>query len=192
MKRNSLPQQGVLFRGGRKRVDSTSCRRENAVFPVRRKPPMWVRGNFHAPTSPRQSAQHPQGCISAPLLPRVLSSLHPLGAFFQILLCFRTLCDVIQEVLPLVLCHGFQFRHNAFHEAAKQENTVIALLALLNGQLAVEYLVSVFVLLQLFLCAFQFGITFLDGLRQFFSLSWVVTPFLILGNKKPAGFAHTA
>jgi hypothetical protein len=38
----------------------------------------------------------------------------------------------------------------------------------------------------------QLGITFLDGLRQFFSLSWVVTPFLILGNKKPAGFAHTA
>ena len=30
------------------------------------------------------------------------------------------------------------------------------------------YLVSVFVLLQLFLRAFQFGITFLDGLRQFF------------------------
>ena len=25
---------------GRKRVDSASCRRENAVFPVRRKPPM--------------------------------------------------------------------------------------------------------------------------------------------------------
>ncbi len=84
---------------GRKRVDSTSCRRENAVSPVRRKPPMWVRGNFHAPTSPRQSAQHPQRCINAPLLPRVLSSLHPLGAFFQILLRFRTLCDVIQEVL---------------------------------------------------------------------------------------------
>ena len=42
---------------GRKRVDSTSCRRENAVFPVRRKPPMWVRGNFHAPTSPRHYAR---------------------------------------------------------------------------------------------------------------------------------------
>lgn len=37
-------------------------------------------------------------------------------------------------------------------------------LAFLNGQLAVEYLVSVFVLLQLFLCAFQFSITFLNGL----------------------------
>ena len=51
---------------GRKRVDSTSCRRENAVFPVRRKPPMWVRGIFHAPTSSRQSARHlmgsPQSC----------------------------------------------------------------------------------------------------------------------------------
>ena len=69
------------------------------------------------------------------------------GAFFQILLCFRTLCDVIQEVLSLVLRHGFQFRHNAFHEAAKQENTVIALPAFFGGQLAVEHLVSVFVLL---------------------------------------------
>ena len=160
---------------GRKRVDSTSCRRENAVFPVRRKPPMWVRGNFHALTSSRHyarrrvsernrrkaaalsaemSAQHPQGCISAPLLPRVLSGFHPLGAFFQILLCFRTLCDVIQEVLSLVLRHGSQLRHNAFHEAAKQENTVIALLAFFGGQLAVKHLVSVFVLLQLLLRAF--------------------------------------
>ena len=132
---------------GRKRVDSKGCRRENAVFPVRRKPPMWVRGNFHAPTSPRQSARHPQGCISAPLLPRVLSGSHPLGSFFQILLCFRTLCDVIQKVLSLVLRHGFQLRHDAFHKAAKQENTVIALLAFFGGQLAVKHLVSVFVLL---------------------------------------------
>ena len=38
---------------GRKRVDSASCRRENAVFPVRRKPPMWARGDFHALTSSR-------------------------------------------------------------------------------------------------------------------------------------------
>ena len=104
---------------GRKRVDSASCRRENAVFPVRRKPPMWARGSFHALTSSRQSARHPQGCISAPLLPRVLSVFTPLGAFFQILLCFCTLCDVIQEVLAFLLCHGFQLWHNAFHKAAK-------------------------------------------------------------------------
>ena len=45
---------------------------------------------------------------------------------------------------------------------------MIALLAFLDGQFAVEHLVSVLVLLQLLLCAFQFGITFLDGLRQFF------------------------
>ena len=54
-----------------KRVDSASCRRENAVFPVRRKPPMWARGDFHALTSSRQSARHPQGCISAPFVPKV-------------------------------------------------------------------------------------------------------------------------
>ena len=54
---------------------------------------------------------------------------------------------VIQEVLAFVLRHGFQLRHDAFHKAAKQENTVIALLAFLDGQLAVEHLISVFVLL---------------------------------------------
>ena len=46
---------------------------------------------------------------------------------------------------------------------------MIALPAFLDGQLVVEHLVSVFELLQLLLCAFQFGITFLDGLQQFFA-----------------------
>lgn len=71
---------------------------------------------------------------------------------------------MIQKVLSLVLRHGFQLRYDAFHKAAVQENAVIALPAFFGGQLAVEHLVSVFVLLQLFLRAFQFGITFLDGL----------------------------
>lgn len=75
---------------------------------------------------------------------------------------------MIQEVLSLVLRHDFQLWYDAFHKAAVQENAVIALLAFLDGQLAVEHLVSVFVLLQLFLREFQFGITFLNGLRQLF------------------------
>ena len=50
-----------------KRVDGASRRRENAVFPVRRKPPMWECGFPTLPQSPRQSARHPTGCISAPL-----------------------------------------------------------------------------------------------------------------------------
>ena len=79
-----MRRQGVPSRQVCKRVDGASRRRENAVFPVRRKPPMWVRGNFHALTSSRHyarrrvsernrrkaaalsaemSAQHPQGCI---------------------------------------------------------------------------------------------------------------------------------
>ena len=131
-----------------KRVDGASRRRENAVFPVcGNAAKLGTQQGCVERFSPRQSAQHPSGCISAPLLPRVLSDFHLLGAFFQILLCFHTLCNVIQEVLAFVLRHGFQFRHDAFHKAAKQENTVIALLAFLDGQLAVEHLISVFVLL---------------------------------------------
>ena len=53
----------------------------------------------------------------------------------------------VQKVLSFVLRHGFQLRHDAFHKAAVQKNTVIALLAFLDGQLAVEHLISVFVLL---------------------------------------------
>ena len=131
-----------------KRVDGASRRRENAVFPVRgNAAKLGTRQGCVERFSPRQSAQRPQGCISAPLLPRVLSGIHPLGSFFQILLCFCTFCDVIQKVLSFVLRHGFQLRHDAFHKAAKQENTVIALPAFLDGQLAVEHLVPVFVLL---------------------------------------------
>ncbi len=54
---------------------------------------------------------------------------------------------------------------------------MIALLAFLNGQLAVEYLVSVFVLLQLFLCAFQFSITFLNGCAVFWTVNRLFSTF---------------
>lgn len=108
---------------------------------------MWARVNFHAPTSPRHRAHDTYEVYKCALVTKGIIRLPPLGSFFQILLCFCTLCDVIQKVLSLVLRHGFQLRHDTFHKAAKQENTVIALLAFLNGQLAVEYLVSVFVLL---------------------------------------------
>ena len=151
-----------------KRVDGASRRRENAVFPVRgNAAKLGTRQGCVERFSPRQSAQRPQGCISAPLLPRVLSSLHPLSAFFQILLCFRTLCDVIQEVLSLVLRHGFQLRHDAFNKAAPRTQAVVALLALLNGKPAVKHLASVLILPDFLLRAFQLGITFLDGLRRF-------------------------
>lgn len=116
----------------------------------------------------------PTRCISAPLLPRVLSGIHPLGSFFQILLCFHTLCNVIQEVLAFVLRHGSQLRHDAFHKAAVQKNAVIALLAFLNRQFTVEHLVSVFVLLQLLLRVFQFSITFFKGGGCFLGISFLL------------------
>ena len=151
-----------------KRVDGASRRRENAVFPVRgNAAKLGTRHGCVKRFSPRQSAQRPSGCISAPWLPRVLAGFHPLGACFQILLCFHTLCDVIQEGLAFVLRPGFQLRHDALHKAAKQENTVVALLALLNGKPAVKHLASVLILPEFLLRAFQLGITFLDGLRRF-------------------------
>ena len=72
-----------------KKVDGASRRRENAVFSVRgNAAKLGTRQGCVERFSPRQSAQRPSGCISAPLLPRVLSGFHPLGAFFQILLRF--------------------------------------------------------------------------------------------------------
>ena len=55
-----------------KRVDSTSRRRENAVFPVRgNAAKLGTRQGCVERFSPRQSAQRPQGCISAPFVPKV-------------------------------------------------------------------------------------------------------------------------
>ena len=54
-----------------KRVDGASRRRENAVFPVRgNAAKIGTRQGCVERFSPRQSAQRPQGCISAPLVPK--------------------------------------------------------------------------------------------------------------------------
>ena len=62
---------------GRKRVDSKGCRRENAVFPVRRKPPMWARVNFHAPTSPRHRAHDTYEVYKCALVTKGIIRLPP-------------------------------------------------------------------------------------------------------------------
>ena len=151
-----------------KRVDGASCRRENAVFPVRgNAAKLGTRQGCVERFSPRQSAQRPQGCISAPLLPRDYSACRFLGSFSQKSPRWFTRQGKSEKGLRVLVRHGDKLRHDAFNKAAPRTQAVVALFALLNGQLAVEYLVSVFVLLQLFLCAFQFSITFLNGLRRF-------------------------
>ena len=151
-----------------KRVDGASRRRENAVFPVRgNAAKLGTRQGCVERFSPRQSAQRPSGCISAPLLPRDYSACRFLGSFSQKPPRRFTRQSKSEKGLRVLVRHGDKLRHDAFNKAAPRTKAVVALFALLNGQLAVEYLVSVFVLLQLFLCAFQFSITFLNGLRRF-------------------------
>ena len=151
-----------------KRVDGASRRRENAVFPVRgNAAKLGTRQGCVERFSPRQSAQRPQGCISAPLLPRDYSACRFLGSFSQKPPRWFTRQGKSEKGLRVLVRHGDKLRHDAFNKAAPRTQTVVALLALLNGKPAVKHLASVFVLLQLFLCAFQFSITFLDGLRCF-------------------------
>ena len=151
-----------------KRVDSTSRRRENAVFPVRgNAAKLGTRQGCVERFSPRQSAQRPQGCISAPLLPRDYSACRFLGSFSQKSPRWFTRQGKSEKGLRVLVRHGDKLRHDAFNKAAPRTQAVVACLALLNGKPAVKHLASVLILPDFLLRAFQLGITFLDGLRRF-------------------------
>ena len=152
-----------------KRVDGASRRRENAVFPVRgNAAKLGTRQGCVERFSPRQSAQRPQGCISAPLLPRDYSACRFLGSFSQKPPRWFTRQGKSEKGLRVLVRHGDKLRHDAFKDCAPDDKAVAALLALLNGKPAVKHLASVLILPDFLLRAFQLGITFLDdGLRRF-------------------------
>jgi len=151
-----------------KRVDGASRRRENAVFSVRgNAAKLGTRQGCVERFSPRQSAQRPQGCISAPLLPRDYSACRFLGSFSQKPPRWFTRQGKSEKGLRVLVRHGDKLRHDAFNKAAPRTQAVVALLALLNGKPAVKHLASVLILPDFLLRAFQLGITFLDGLRRF-------------------------
>lgn len=89
--------------------------------------------------SPRQSAQRPQGCISAPLLPRDYSACRFPGSFSQKLLRRFTRQGKSEKGLRILVRHGDKLRHDTFNKAAPRTKAVAALLALLNGKPAVKH-----------------------------------------------------
>lgn len=127
----------------------------------------------------------PTRCISAPLLPRDYSACRFLGSFSQKLPRWFTRQSKSEKGLRVLVRHGDKLRHDAFNKAAPRTKAVVALLAFFYGKPAVKHLASVLILPDFLLREFRLGITFLDGLRRFSSLSWVVAPFLILGKKRP-------
>ena len=151
-----------------KRVDGASRRRENAVFPVRgNAAKLGTRQGCVERFSPRQSAQRPQGCISAPLLPRDYSACRFLGSFSQ-KLPRRFACeDKPEKDLRFLVAHVDQLRRDTLHIPAPRTKAVVALLAFFYGKPAVKHLASVLILPDFLLRAFQFGVAFLNGLRRF-------------------------
>ena len=163
-----MRRQGVPSRQVCKRVDGASRRRENAVFPVRgNAPKLGTRRGCVERFSPRQSAQRPSGCISAPLLPRDYSACRFLSSFSQKLPRRFTRQSKSEKGLRVLVRHGDKLRHDAFNKAAPRTQAVVALLALLYGKPAVKHLASVLILPDFLLREFQLGVTFLDGLRRF-------------------------
>ena len=127
-----------------------------------------------------------------PLFQRDLFCVPGFGSFSQKLPRWFTRQSKSEKGLRVLVRHGDKLRHDAFNKAAPRTKAVVALLAFFYGKPAVKHLASVLILPDFLLREFRLGITFLDGLRRFSSLSWVVAPFLILSNKKTADCAHTA
>ena len=152
-----------------KKVDGASRRRENAVFSVRgNAAKLGTRQGCVERFSPRQSAQRPSGCISAPLLPRDYSACRFLGSFSQKLPRWFTRQGKSEKGLRVLVRHGDKLRHDAFNKAAPRTQAVVALRALLNGKPAVKHLVSVLILPDFLLSVLNLGL-------QFFTvfLSWL-------------------
>ena len=122
---------------------------------------------------PSAERTRPQGCISAPLLPRDYLACRFLGSFSQ-KLPRRFACeDKPEKGFRFLVAHVDQLRRDTLHIPASRTKAVVSLLALLNGKPAVKHLASVLILPDFLLCAFQLGVAFLDGLRRFlFSHGW--------------------
>ena len=117
-----------------KRVDGASRRRENAVFPVRgNAAKLGTRQGCVERFSPRQSAQRPQGCISAPFVPKGLFAFPAFGSFFQIFPYRLTRQGKPEKCCGFLVGHGLSFRHNTLKDRAPDNKAVAARSAFLLG-----------------------------------------------------------
>ena len=82
---------------------------------------------------PSAERTRPQGCISAPLVPKGFSACRFLGSFSQKLPRWFTRQSKSEKGLRILVRHGNKLRHKAFHEAAALAKPVVSRLAFLDG-----------------------------------------------------------
>ena len=82
---------------------------------------------------PSAERTRPQGCISAPLVPKGFSACRSLGSFFQIFPRWFTRQGKPEKCCGFLVGHVLCFRHNAFKDCAPDDKAVAACSAFLFG-----------------------------------------------------------
>ena len=82
---------------------------------------------------PSAERTRPQGCISAPLVPKGFSACRSLGSFFQIFPRWFTRQGKPEKCCGFLVGHVLCFRHNAFKDRAPDNKAVAARSAFLFG-----------------------------------------------------------
>src|SRR5699024_10701150 len=82
---------------------------------------------------PSAERTRPQGCISAPFVPKGLFAFPSLGAFFQISPRFLARQGKPEKGGGFLVGHGLGFRHNALKDCAPDDQPVAARPAFLLG-----------------------------------------------------------
>ena len=121
---------------------------------------------------PSAERTRPQGCISAPLVPKGFSACRSLCSFFQIFPRWFTRQGKPEKCCGFLVGHVLCFRHNAFKDRAPDNKAVVSLPAFLAGQLLPQNLFSVFVLLDFLLAVLNLGGQFLAGFLSRFRHGW--------------------
>ena len=97
---------------------------------VAAKPPMSVRRGSKllslCADKPSAERTRPQGCISAPLVPKGFSACRSLGSFFQIFPRWLTRQCKPEKRGGFLVGHSLCFRHNAFKDRAPDDKAVVA------------------------------------------------------------------
>ena len=121
---------------------------------------------------PSAERTRPQGCISAPFVPKGLFAFPALGAFFQIGSRFLARQGKPEKGGGFLVGHGLCFRHNALKDRAPDDQPVAARPAFLLGQLLPQHLFPIFKLPDFLLSVLNLGGQFLAGFLSRFRYGW--------------------
>ena len=140
---------------------------------VAAKPPYRSAGKVPcAEIKPSAERTRPQGCISAPFVPKGLFAFPALGAFFQIGSRFLARQGKPEKGGGFLIGHGLGFRHNALKDCASDDQPVAARPAFLLGQLLPQHLFPIFKLPDFLLSVLNLGGQFLAGFLSRFRYGW--------------------